>query len=550
MTRIAARQPAPRRGAALTAAALLALVGLPWGGSATAAPSFAAAPTCFGQKPTILGTPGPDRLQGTNGPDVISGGDGDDVIRGLKGDDRLCGGDGDDVIVGDLGADRLDGGASGPFGRLGDLLSGGAGDDQVRGDLASMVDFRGSPVGVVVDLAAGTASGPGDDRLSGVGGVIGSRFADTLRGDARVNVLIGLGGPDTLAGRVGRDLIWPDSSPSIGIASDRAADTVVGADEGSSYWGDTVESQGGADRVRGTTAADTIRGEFDGGVLVGDDGTDIIRASGSWTGYGGEGSDTLFTGSGIAVMHGGPGDDSLVRGRSMYGELGDDSLLSASSDTAYSRIVSGGPGTDTSDLWYPFGQPLGHLDERFDLSITPSSYRFRVDGGPWIDTAAGDIEALALANTAEVTVVVGTDQTDLPLEADLLGDLDADLGAGDDRLTMRFNTYADPTFVVDAGPGDDDVEGETYEGSGRILGGDGDDVLVGTGHNNIIEGGAGNDEIDAGFGVDHVLGGPGDDVMSGGEDNDGLFGGPGVDTADGGSGTDRCVTETRVRCEK
>src|ERR687888_1503553 len=75
----------------------------------TAAHGAAPSP-CFGQAPTILGTPGDDVLPGTSGPDVVAGLGGNDRIRGLRGLDRICGGPGDDRIVGGRGWDRLAGG--------------------------------------------------------------------------------------------------------------------------------------------------------------------------------------------------------------------------------------------------------------------------------------------------------------------------------------------------------------------------------------------------------------------------------------------------------
>src|SRR5688572_4696976 len=51
----------------------------------------AGATTCFGKKPTILGTRGDDEIEGTAGRDVIQGLGGDDEIRGLGGEDRICG---------------------------------------------------------------------------------------------------------------------------------------------------------------------------------------------------------------------------------------------------------------------------------------------------------------------------------------------------------------------------------------------------------------------------------------------------------------------------
>jgi Ca2+-binding RTX toxin-like protein len=57
---------------------------------------------CFGKRPTIIGTPGNDYLDGPDEPDVIVGLGGNDHIDGRGRDDYICGNDGDDVIVGGL----------------------------------------------------------------------------------------------------------------------------------------------------------------------------------------------------------------------------------------------------------------------------------------------------------------------------------------------------------------------------------------------------------------------------------------------------------------
>ena len=88
---------------------------------------------------TIVGTPGPDVLQGGPGDDVICGLDGPDRIGGGPGNDVLIGGAGDDVISGGPGADRLDGGAGDDTLRARDgapdRVVGGAGRDRARVDV-------------------------------------------------------------------------------------------------------------------------------------------------------------------------------------------------------------------------------------------------------------------------------------------------------------------------------------------------------------------------------------------------------------------------------
>ncbi|MFD5514156.1 calcium-binding protein [Streptomyces sp. NPDC127051] len=83
---------------------------------------------CFGQTPTITGTPGADTITGTSGPDVIDGLGGNDTIDGLGGNDTICGSAGDDIIAGNAEDDRISGGAGN------DTISGNAGDDLIFGD--------------------------------------------------------------------------------------------------------------------------------------------------------------------------------------------------------------------------------------------------------------------------------------------------------------------------------------------------------------------------------------------------------------------------------
>jgi hypothetical protein len=84
-------------------------------------------------------------------------------------------------------------------------------------------------------------------------------------------------------------------------------------------------------------------------------------------------------------------------------------------------------------------------------------------------------------------------------------------------------------------------------GNDRLIGGDGADTLRGAAGNDqltggggadLLEGGAGSDVLTAGIGADRLLGGDGDDLLKGGKDNDTLVGGAGGDTLNGGAGFD------------
>lgn len=196
---------------------------------------------------------------------------------------------------------------------------------------------------VDVDLAAGTADGRGHDTIDGVGRVIGSAFADEIRGDGQDNVLIGLGGADLLAGAAGSDDVFPDSHDDIDIPSDRADDVVgSGGEPGPSR--DRVYPEGGGDVIVGGDGQDIVRGVLDGGIVRTGVGYDTIQARGAWTGYGGPDRD-IISGGVAGVRYGGPGDD-LMRGGPgsdhLFGGLGDDRIDGAGGDDT----ADGGRGDD------------------------------------------------------------------------------------------------------------------------------------------------------------------------------------------------------------
>ena len=124
----------------------------------------------------LSGGPGDDSIFGQAGFDVgdysgspapvnvrlyadFTSGDGVDRISGLEG---LIGSPFDDHLEGDVGANTLDGGGGN------DVLLGNNGNDTVIGNTGSdTASFEFSLAGVTADLAAGTATGDGNDVLAG-----------------------------------------------------------------------------------------------------------------------------------------------------------------------------------------------------------------------------------------------------------------------------------------------------------------------------------------------------------------------------------------------
>lgn len=156
-------------------------------------------PRCFGEEATIVGKPGPERIEGTGGADVIVGLGGADRILGGGGRDVICGFGGDDVITSGSGSDRLSGGADD------DKLVARFGADQLYGNAGADQLFAGG----FADLLRG---GPGPDGERGGNGpdnIRGNAGNDELLGNAGEDIIFGNRGDDRLFGGRGEDELHP-----------------------------------------------------------------------------------------------------------------------------------------------------------------------------------------------------------------------------------------------------------------------------------------------------------------------------------------------------
>lgn len=204
--------------------------------------------------------------------------------------------------------------------------------------------------------------------------------------------------------------------------------------------------------------------------LNGDAGADSIQ--------GGGGNDTLRAGAGNDTLVGGEGWDGL------FGDEGDDTLFSGSFDT-----LTGGAG---SDLFVPWA-------EGPHFFATPSRITDFTAGEDRIDLSDTGITDMTTAR--------------LFLSSESVTSTLFQLRASKGHAALVINqplaslTAADFIFAADVGPR-------------NLLGGGGDDDLVG---------GAGNDTLDGGLGDDSLIGGAGNDrlVLRGGWDD--AMGGAGQD---------------------
>jgi Ca2+-binding RTX toxin-like protein len=166
---------------------------------------------------------------GNSARNVIIGNNVGNTLNGNGGNDTIYGGDEEfpeswldpiepvDMINGGGGNDRMFGGT----GSDGFILSGNYGEDFIDGGADQDLIFAGGSRALVVDLAAGRASGGGSSgraTLVSVEGAAGGRFGDRLLGGSTDDLFLGRAGNDTFNGRGGNDV----------LLSEQGKDTLTG----------------------------------------------------------------------------------------------------------------------------------------------------------------------------------------------------------------------------------------------------------------------------------------------------------------------------------
>lgn len=282
---------------------------------------------------------------------------------------------------------------------------------------------------------------------------------------------------------------------------------------------------------------------------------------------GGDGSDTITTGSGSDTIRSGDGSDSVTAGSgndSVFGGAGPDTILAgAGSDYieggARKDSIVGASGKDT--LWGGAGNDT-ILGGAGDDSIEGERGRDRLDGGDGHDTIAGggsndymvggpgddDIDHERNSpGDDKILGGLGDDRVHTFGDASVNGADTAIGGPGDDRLILGEND------LVNGGSGDDTIEaGEAYGASGadrirgwNVRGGSGRDILRNTSFPGastsmfVAYGDGGSDTIQNSSGVDSTIyGGSGNDSLTGSSQSDAIFGGAGNDRIFGRQGND------------
>jgi Ca2+-binding RTX toxin-like protein len=415
------------------------------------------------------------RAFGEAGNDTIDAGAATNAqIEGGAGDDKLFGGSGNGVLVGGDGNDTLSD-TSALSGSGVTVFAPGAGTDTVIGDGNDTISYFDATSGVSLNLGTGFAGGAAaGDAFSGILNANGSSFDDIL-----TSATLGLGHA-ILRGFDGDDKI-----------------TLAGA----------------VDQAFGGAGNDTILLVGGGQTASGDDGDDILDASGATgaTLFGGAGNDKLTGGTGSEQFYGGDGNDILKDANTASGPDTDIFLPGAGSDAVT------GDGNDTID----------YFDATAGVTLNLGT---KVAGG----AAAGDTFAGILnANGSDFDDTLVSSSAGA---ATILG------RKGNDTITLLG--ASDRAF---GGDGNDSI---TLSGTSETANGDaGDDHIIATGNLDNANGGEGNDTIDLKGGNGLAHGDAGDDIINatletsastldGGAGNDMLTGGNSSDQLHGGAGND------------
>jgi Ca2+-binding RTX toxin-like protein len=401
----------------------------------------------------------PDFHTGGNGSSDLYGENGRDEIHGGNGDDRVYGGYGDDVLYGEADNDELEGDQGN------DKLNGGSGDDTLTG-------------------------GTGKDTLLGGDG------NDTLDGSSDVDSMDGGNGSDTYYVDNAADIV-SDSGTDGGI------DTVYvtaflahGYTLGTGINNAALTALANDASLTGNASDNGLTGNDGANALDGGLGNDVLAAGG--------GNDTLLGGDGSDVLAGGAGNDSLSGG------AGDDAVDYSDSVGSITVDLSAGSATgEGTDILVSIEDATGGAGAD---SLTGSAAGNELTGGSGNDSLfGGGGDDILYSGDGNDSVDAG-DGNDLIVGGDGAGDDRYTGGAGTD--TVKY-TSANTAIRVDLTSGTAsgaDIGSDTLAQIENVIGGKGNDALIGSASANRLDGYTGNDAMDGGAGNDTMLGGLGNDT--------------------------------------
>ena len=163
----------------------------------------------------------------------------------------------------------------------------------------------------------------------------------------------------------------------------------------------------------------------------------------------------------------------------------------------------------------------GTGNDRFEFHPSTSTTILKFDGGD--GAGLDELQSIADANMA--------------FSSDFLpfGEYRLDISGA---VTQRIAIRKMETMFLWGGDSDNTLDARRFQGTSKIIGGLGNDILFGSVGGSTIGGGNGDDQIFGERGVDDINGGEGNDLIVGGEGNDRLLGDKGNDILVGEGGVD------------
>jgi len=278
-----------------------------------------------------------------------------------------------------------------------------------------------------------------------------------------------------------------------------------------------------------------------GNYLDGGAGDDILR--------GREGSDWLEGGDGVDILTGGAGDDILAGGAgdgdSLKGGTGADQYLVRFGDGLDFAEEDAGDAPASTGAGDAISQRMAAI--ALWRANPNAAGAIRPD---WVGTAAGVEQGAIDGGEDAVVFGHGIEIGDVKLQRsgtsaapgnDLIIQVMQTVNGVETfsgtQLTIR-DWFTNPFKRIEWLKFADGNEIRIGDITSFIVGGAGNDVLIGTNGNDFVYGGAGDDELDLRLGDDIGNGGTGNDLVRGGGGRDLLIGGLGNDNLVGGAGRD------------
>ncbi len=460
-----------------------------------------------------------ENVIGSIGNDQINGNDLDNQIFGKAGDDILKGMGGNDNLIGGAGNDQLDGGSGQ------DTMAGGTGNDiyfvDSLGDRTNELADEGVDVVIITvnryqlssnveNLNAENASTSTDltgNEIDNV--IIGSRLNDIISGKTGNDVLVGGDGDDFFSDGQGSD----DIQGGTGINAVSFIDGQTGVDVDLSQ--SLAVNLSGTTRltdiqiVYGSNFDDKIVGDFFSNTLSGLSGNDLIDGGNSDDIlHGGDGDDIFIDWKGHNILDGGNGNDTISYANFFAGLLG--------SPTITINLTTG-QGIIESDS--AFFLMSGGTPQRVNYSTNHLSNIENIIGSNIDDSIIGDNNANVISGLAGNDFITGGEGND-----------SIDGGLGSDTVSYSYLTsleklnaslLSENIMVFDNF--NNLLETDKLNNVDNLLGGKGNDQLIGNNDSNLLDGSDGSDQI---FGMG------GDDLLISGNGSNYLDGGDGDDTAD------------------